>query len=187
MTGLTGLALGLRLSGESVNDPTLAQMYGDQSLSGELLASAELPHSLRASLLVGYRRSAGHLIDQDGELSGSTSWIRYIPVAATIGVHTDLGRVDLGIGVGPATVGFAEQVGVGDASTSRGWKWGALLEGEGRVHLGELQATGSAFSPEVSVGYRAMLRRHGTVCGDEPVCGLDLSAVRIGLGAVVSL
>jgi len=44
VTGISGLALGIRLSGESVNDATLGQMYGDQSLSGEVLASSDLPH-----------------------------------------------------------------------------------------------------------------------------------------------
>ena len=187
MTGLTGVALGLRLAGESMNDPTLGLMYGDRSLSGELVASGDLPYGLRVSGMVGYRRTGGHQLDADGQLSSSTSWIRYVPVSATVGLHRAFSRVDLGLGVGPATVGFSEQVGEGDPETSRGWKWGALLEGDARVQLGQLQATDTAFAVDVSLGYRAMLRRHGEVCGDEAVCGLDLSAVRIGLGAVVML
>lgn len=187
MTGISGLALGIRLSGESVNDATLAQMYGDQSLSGEVLASSDLPHGFRAQVLVGYRRMGGNLIDSEGDVSASPTWIRYLPIAGTIGLHKDFGRVDLGAGVGPATVAFAEQVGEGEAVTSRGWKWGALVEGGVRIHLGELQATDSAFHFDASAGYRAMLRRHGPVCGEEPVCGLDLSAVRVGVGVVVVL
>ncbi len=187
MIGFTGFALGLRLAGESANDPTLGLMYGDRSLSGELVASGDLPYGLRLTGVVGYRRTAGHQLEADGQLTAATSWMRYTPISATIGVRKTLSRVDLGLGVGPATVGFSEQVGEGDPQTSRGWKWGALVEGSARVHLGELQATDTAFAVEVSLGYRAMLRRHGDVCGTEPVCGLDLSAVRVGLGAVVAL
>ncbi len=187
MTPGLGLALGLRLSGESVNDATLAHMYGDKSLSGEFQAALDLPHAFRASALIGYRRSGGNQIDAQGQLADSSSWIRYLPVAGLIGLHTDLGRVDLGVGLGPAAVSFAEQVGLGPVETSRGWKWGALVEGSARVHLGELQATDSAFSVEVSGGYRALMRRHGEVCGREEVCGFDLGAVRVGLGVMVGL
>lgn len=184
MTGLTALALGLRLEGESVDDPLLSYLYGDHSLSGELTASADLPHSLRFGFVAGYRRLGGRLVDEDGGLSESTSWVRYTPFAATVGLHLEVGRVDLGAGLGPATVGFAEQVGQGDASTSRGWKWGGLVEAAARVRVGELQASNTSISLEGSVGYRLMLRRHGAVCGDEPVCGLDFSAIRVGLGVV---
>ena len=179
--------MGLRLSGESVNDAMLAQMYGDQSLSGEVLASSDFPRGLRVTLLVGYRRMGGNLVDAEGEVTDATSWIRYLPITGLVGFHKALGRVDLGLGVGPATVSFAEQTGQGDAPTSRGWKWGGLVEGNARIHLGELQATDSAFFLDISGGYRAMMRRHGEVCGDEPVCGFDLSAVKIGLGVVVTL
>ncbi|MSP55819.1 MAG: hypothetical protein EXR69_09490 [Myxococcales bacterium] len=187
MTPTMALALGLRLSGESVNDATLAQMYGDRSLSGEFQAAIDLPHGLRASALIGYRRSGGYLIDAEGQLGDATSWIRYLPVAGLIGLHTEVGKVDLGAGLGPAAVSFAEQVGIGGPEISRGWKWGALVEGSARVQLGELQATDSALSVEVSAGYRAMMRRHGEVCNGEDVCGFDLGAVKIGLGVVVAL
>lgn len=187
MTPALGLALGLRLSGESVNDATLAQMYGDKSLSGELQAAIDLPHGVRASALIGYRRSGGNQVGAEGQLAEASSWIRYLPVAGLIGLHADLGKVDLGLGLGPAAVAFAEQVGLGGAETSRGWKWGALIEGSARVHLGELQVTDSAFSVELSGGYRALMRRHGEVCGGEDVCGFDLGAVKVGLGVVVSL
>jgi len=184
VNGLTTLALGLRLSGESVNDPTIAHMYGDHSISGELVATTDLPHDLRANLIVGYRRLSGNLLDAQGAVTESPTWIRYIPVAATLGVHTDVGIVDLGVGVGPSTVAFAEQVGMGEEATSRGSKWGILAEGTARIHIGEMQATETGLSVEGSFGYRAMLRRHGAVCGDEKVCGFDFSALRLGLGVV---
>lgn len=187
MSAIAGLALGLRLSGEGLNDATLAQMYGDKSLSGEFMAASDLPHGFRVEALIGYRRSGGNLLDEEGRLSEAASWIRFVPVAGLVGLHTRFGRVDLGAGVGPAAVSFAEQVGAGGVAASRGWKWGALVEGTARVHLGALQATDSPFSVEVSAGYRALRRRHGDVCGTEEVCGLDLSAVRVGLGAVVDL
>jgi hypothetical protein len=52
------------------------------------------------------------------------------------------------------------------------------------MHLGEMQATNTELSIEGSLGYRAMLRRHGAVCEGEKVCGLDFSALRVGLGVV---
>ncbi len=184
MNSLTTLALGLRLSGESVNDPTIAHMYGDHSISGEITAATDLPLGMRASLMVGYRRLSGNLLTGEGAITENATWIRYIPVSATVGMHKDIGALDLGIGVGPSTVAFAEQVGMGEEAASRGSKWGALAEGTVRMHLGETQATDTSLSIEGSLGYRAMMRRHGAVCDGEKVCGFDFSALRVGLGVV---
>lgn len=184
MNGLTALALGVRLSGESVSDPTLASIYGDHSLSGELSASADLPHGLRGSLLLGYRRMGGKLIGDDGVPSETGTWIRYVPMSALVGYHFDVGAVDLAAHIGPSAVSFAEQVGQGDPAHSRGLKWGGLVEGTARVEVGRMQATETALGLEASVGYRFTMLRHGEVCGDADTCGFDLSALRLGVGVV---
>lgn len=184
MTTLSALALGVRLSGESVADPTLAQLYGDHSLSGELVAASDLPHGLRGTLLLGYRRMGGKLIGDDGLPSETGSWIRYVPMSALVGYHNQVGPVDLGIGIGPSAVSFAEQVGQGDPTHSRGLKWGGLVEGTARVEVGQMQATETALGIEASVGYRLSVMRHGDVCEGADVCGFNLSALRLGVGVV---
>lgn len=181
-------ALGLHLVGEALNDQDIGRVYGDTSLSGELVARVELPMHLEAQASVGYRRMAGTPVDADGIAGDGATTLWYVPIAAIVGPRLALGDLELAAGLGPTTIQWAETAGTAPGIGYRGTKLGILGQAEARLDVAVFNRTLHGRDPDrlrVSivggVGGRWTLRPAGDACGGEP-CGLDFGAVRLTLG-----
>ena len=184
--------VGLRLSGEVLQDRTIAAGYGSGSLSIEGLLSIPLgPLELGAE--AGYRRLGGELVDGTAP-TGEGSWISYAPITFTLGARLPAGSGALYARVGPSMVFWEEQVptdlmaGIG----SSGGKFGFLVAGGMAIPLPLLtslhdpDAGPSGLELQIDVGYRHTLPRV-TGCLIESPCGLRFSALKAGVGLVLRL
>lgn len=185
------VGFGLDVVAEALRDTSLTEVYTSTALGGEARVLYPLPfYHLQAAASVGYHRMGGDEIDADGNPTSVPTWMWYAPVAATVGPHVELGHWDLGAAAGPAFVLWSEQAGDLTTRGYHGGKLGALVEGSARVGVGQTHAplydptrAPVAFSIEGNVGWRWTWRPPGEPCGGAP-CGLDFSALRLGLGVI---
>ena len=185
--------VGLRLSGELLQDPILAVNYGSSSLSADAVVVVPLPYHLEVGASVGYRRLGGFLAS-DGTPTEDSSWIWYAPVQLTLGMRAPVSKVFLYGDLGPSVVAWEEKVptqpqeGIGNS----GGKWGVIGEVGVSVPLslerslhdpqggpGGLEVTGT-------LGYRYTFPRVSG-CFLETPCGLSFSALRASVGVLVRL
>jgi hypothetical protein len=188
MASPVGVAVGASLVGEAIHDSAISLVYGDTSLSGEGSATATFVHGIEATLSVGYRRMSGLQVDARGTPTEASSWLWYAPIALTAGASWKVGDVSVFGGIGPSIVVWAEQAKLGDAAGFNGGKYGLLIDAGVRVPVPGVGP--SLFAPDrglrgvdivADIGYRATFR---TVAGcAEAPCGLDFSALRLGVGA----
>ncbi len=184
-------SLGVRLSGESLQDPYLSAAYTAEGLGGELTASVPLPKNLSWRVSVGYHRRGGFKQSPEGDATTLTSWLMYIPVSAPVYYDIHAGSAAVGVGLGPAYVVFAEPTEVfeeGEEYYGRkqsGGKFALVAELEAR--LATNMVSPSLHAPDegarrldvvVTAGYR-LAARHLNPANQE---GLSFSAVRVGLG-----
>jgi hypothetical protein len=184
--------LGLRLSGETLQDGNIATGYGSGSLSAEGLIAIPLG-PLEFGLSAGYRRLGGNLVDGTTPTDES-SWISYAPLGLTLGARLPAGSMDLFARIGPGLVVWEEEVptdplaGIG----SSGVKYALLVEGGVGIPLPVLRSLHdpdsglSGLELQIDVGYRYTLPRMSG-CLFEAPCGLSFSAFRAGVGLLVRL
>lgn len=184
--------LGLRLSGETLQDANIAAGYGSGSLSAEGLIAVPVG-PLEIGLSAGYRRLGGNLVDGT-EPTEESSWISYAPLSLTLGARLPTGSMDLFGRIGPGLVIWEEAVptdplaGVG----SSGVKYALLVEGGVGIPLPVLRSLHdpdsgpSGLELQIDVGYRYTLPRMSG-CLFEAPCGLSFSALRAGVGLIVRL
>ena len=184
--------LGLRLSGETLQDADIAAGYGSGSLSAEGLIAVPVG-PLEIGLSAGYRRLGGNLVDGT-EPTEESSWISYAPLGLTVGARLPTGSMDLFGRIGPGLVIWEEAVptdplaGVG----SSGVKYALRVEGgvgiplPVRRSLHDPDSGPSGLELQIDVGYRYTLPRVSG-CLFEAPCGLSFSALRAGVGLLVRL
>ena len=184
--------IGLRLSGETIQDADIAAGYGSGSLSAEGLIAIPLG-PLELGLSAGYRRLGGFLVDGTAP-TDEGSWISYAPLALTLGARLPTGSMDLFGRIGPGLVVWEEEVptdpmaGIG----SSGVKYALIAEGGVGIPLPVLRSLRdpergpSGLELQIDVGYRYTLPRVSG-CLFEAPCGLSFSALRAGVGLLVRL
>ena len=186
-------AIGLRLSGEILQDPVLAVTYGSSSLSADGVVSVPLPYHLELGASIGYRRMGGHLAD-GGVPTEETSWLWYAPLQMTLGLRMPVSKLFVIADAGPSVVVWEEQVpaepleGIG----SSGGKIGLVGEVGVAVPLATPRTLhdpeGGASGLEVtgSLGYRYTFQRVSG-CMLESPCGLSFTALRASVGVQLRL
>jgi hypothetical protein len=186
--------IGLRLSGELLQDRNLAVNYGSNSLSADGVVLIPLPNHLEIGLSAGYRRLGGSLSLDGAAVSSESSWIWYAPIQVTLGLRVPVDKVFVYADAGPSVVAWEEKVpeepalGIG----SSGGKLGLVGEAGVAVPLpvshslhdpqggfGGLELTGT-------LGYRYTLPRFSGCVLTTP-CGLSFSALRASVGVMVRL
>lgn len=184
--------IGVRLSGELLQDANIAAGYGSGSLSVEGLLSVPLG-PLEFGAEAGYRRIGGELVDGTTP-TGESSWISYAPISLTLGARLPAGSGALYAHAGPSLVIWEEQVPTDPVAGtgSSGGKFGFLVAGGAAIPLPVLRSLHdpdggpSGLELQVDLGYRHTLPRV-TGCLIEAPCGLRFSAVKAGVGVVLRL
>jgi hypothetical protein len=186
-------AIGLRLSGEILQDHLLAVSYGSSSLSADGVLSVPLPYHLELGAAVGYRRLGGSLTEND-VATDVASWIWYAPIQLTLGVRAPVGQIFLNADAGPSVVAWEEKAtenppeGIGSSGAKLG------LVGELGVAV-PLRMSPSLHDPEGgfgglevtgTLGYRYTFPRVSDCLLSSP-CGLSFSALRASVGLQLRL
>lgn len=185
--------VGLRLSGELLQDRILAVSYGSSSLSADAVVVIPLVYHLELGASVGYRRMGGFLADDHGPTEQS-SWIWYAPFQVTLGMRAPVGKIFVYGDLGPAVVAWEEKV-PEDLPTGIGSSGGKLgLIGELGVAV-PLAMSHSLHDPEGgpgglevtgTLGYRYTFPRVSGCVLTTP-CGLSFSALRASVGILLRL
>ena len=185
--------IGLRLSGELLQDHILAVSYGSSSLSADGVLVVPLPYRLELGAAVGYRRMDGSLSVDDAPTDES-SWIWYAPLQVTLGMRLPVSKVFLYGDVGPTVVAWEEkapeniQEGIGSSGAKLG------LVGEAGVAV-PLALSHSLHDPEAglngleitaTLGYRYTFPRVSDCMLTAP-CGLSFTALRMSVGVMLRL
>lgn len=185
--------IGLRLSGELLQDRILAVSYGSSSVSGEAVLVLPLPYHLELGATVGYQRLGGSLT-ADGAPTGESSWIWYAPVQVTLGMRAPVSTVFVYGDLGPSVVAWEEKVpyqpqeGIG----SSGGKLGFVAEAGVAVPLNfqrslhDPQSGPGGIEVTGTVGYRYTFPRVSG-CVLETPCGLSFTALKASVGVLVRL
>lgn len=191
---VTEVAVGLGGTGEAVFQEALARVYDDisGSLAAEVVVSARTRWPVEVSMELGFRQLAG---TREGGEAPTSFW--YAPVTLLVSGRYDAGSVALLAGAGPSWVAYGESPGEAlDVERSDGGaRPGVLFEASGRWHSPWLEP--SLHHPDrgpagldlyVAVGYRhsdvSDAAREAGSCMEAP-CGIDLSAARASVGALV--
>lgn len=185
--------IGLRLSGELLQDHLLSVSYGSSSLSADGVLSVPLPYHLEIGAAVGYRRLGGFLSD-NGVVTEESSWIWYAPVQLTLGIRAPVSKIFLNADLGPVVVAWEEKApedlpeGIGSSGAKLG------LVGEVGVAV-PLQTSRSLHNPEggigglevtATLGYRYTFPRVSDCLLSSP-CGLSFTALRASVGLLLRL
>jgi hypothetical protein len=185
--------IGLRLSGELLQDRILSVTYGSSSLSGDAVLVVPLPYHLELGASIGYRRMGGNL-SVDGTPTTDSSWIWYAPIQLTLGIRAPVSKVFLYGDLGPSVVAWEEKVPVEpeEGIGSSGGKLGIV--GEVGVAV-PLSTSHSLHDPQAGIGgleltgtlgYRYTFQRTSG-CVLESPCGLSFSALRASVGVLLRL
>jgi hypothetical protein len=186
-------AIGLRLSGEILQDPVIAVNYGSSSLSADGIFSMPLPYHLELGASIGYRRMGGSL-SKDGAQTGESSWMWYAPVQVTLGVRMPVGKLFATADAGPAVVAWEEETppdleeGVGSSGGKIGLvgEVGVAVPIATQKTLHDPEGGPSGLEVTGTLGYRYTFPRISGCLLESP-CGLSFTALRASVGVQLRL